>query len=112
MTLDLNDAATLARTLGIIECGMRYDPEQPTVFFRYGLPGGREATIYRMLFNARLCIGPPDWGTYDEGYCYENVATALVCTVAWIDEGAIGEPEGWLKNLQTGEFRDHPESPA
>lgn len=79
--------------------------------WRYALPDEREIVIYTFIFNARVVVGPKGWMTYDEGWCYESPAAAMLAAAKWAVAGAEGEPEGWIKNLQTGEFRD-PRDPS
>lgn len=84
----------------------REDGQPFTLAWLYDLPDGRRVVVYRMNFgNARLCVGPADWFTYDAGYCFDGVDNAIMGAVEWIAAGAEGEPAGWKKNLQTGEYR-------
>jgi hypothetical protein len=77
-----------------------------TLIWHYELDDGRAVDVYVMLFsNARLCVGPPGWLVYDEGYCYSSPAGALLAAAKYVHAGGQGEPEGWIKNLQTQEYR-------
>lgn len=83
------------------------DGQAWTLAWLHDMPSGLRIVVYRMAFgNARLCIGPASWATYDAGYCYSGVDRAIYAAVMWIVAGAEGEPEGWKKNLQTQEFRE------
>lgn len=89
----------------VARAGMTFDRAEPMRVFRYDLEDGREVTIYRMLYNARVCIGPPGEGVYELGFCYASAGDALLGAVEWIVDGACGDgPRGWIKNLQTGEY--------
>lgn len=103
----LVDAAELV----IVGCAnaeqAREDGQPWTLTWLYDLDDGRRVVVYRMTFrNARLCIGPASWAVYDAGYCYDGVDAAIVAAVQWITGGAEGDPPGWKKNLQTGEYRE------
>jgi hypothetical protein len=66
---------------------------------------GLRVCVYRMLWgNSRLCVGPRDAAYYDAGYCYDGVERGIVAAVEWVAGGLAGEPGGWKKNLQTGEY--------
>jgi hypothetical protein len=107
------DSAALERAAKLVivgtqlACQAREDGDVWTLAWLYDLPDGRRVVVYRMAFgNARLCVGPAGWLTYDAGYCYSGVDVAIVAAVQWIAAGAEGEPDDWKKNLQTGEFRE------
>lgn len=82
------------------------DPGVGPLLWYAELDDGRCVTIYQFIFNARVCIGPIGASTYDDGYCYGHAAQAVVRAAQWVTAGAAGEPDGWMKNLQTGEFRE------
>lgn len=67
------------------------------------LPDGRRATVLNMIFNHRLVVGDPETWTYDAAWCFRKDGSALRALSSW--DGS-GEPEGWMKNLQTGELRE------
>jgi hypothetical protein len=69
------------------------------------LPDGETAVwVYHMTYGkGRLCIGWADDLTgWERGYCYESLTEAFAAADSWNGEG---EPEGWFKNLQTGQYR-------
>lgn len=74
--------------------------------WRFTLADEREVVIYGFIFTARLVVGPKGWDSYDDGWCYAAPSTAMLAATKWIVAGCEGEPEGWIKNLQTGEFRE------
>jgi hypothetical protein len=108
------DSAALERAAKLVMVGTQLacqarenDGQAWTLTWLYDMPDGRRVVVYRMAFgNARLCVGPADWLTYDAGYCYSGVDAAIVAAALWIVAGAEGEPDDWKKNLQTGEFRE------
>jgi len=83
------------------------DGQAYTLAWLVDTDAGTRVVIYRMAFgNARLCIGPLSWAVYDAGYCYDGLQAAILGAVEWILAGEEGEPAGWKKNLQTGEYRE------
>lgn len=65
---------------------------------------GRALWVYLMITgNGRLCLGSEGnrWG-FDAAWCYPSPAAAFAAADAW---DGTGEPGGWMKNLQTGEYR-------
>jgi hypothetical protein len=112
------DSAALERAAKLVIVGTalaeqaREDGQSWPLAWLYDMPDGRRIVVYRMTFgNARLCVGPIDWLVYDAGYCYSGVDVAIVAAVHWIAAGAEGEPEGWKKNLQTGEVHERHDRP-
>jgi len=92
------DAAERARVDGV---------GASTLEWLHDTDAGMRVCVYRMTFgNARLCIGPASWAVYDAGYCYDGVARAVFSAATWIATGMGGEPDGWKKNLQTGEWKE------
>lgn len=83
----------------------REQGDAATLLWYHELPDERAIYVYAMLFNARVCIGPIGSSVYDEGYCYTAPAGALLAAAKYAHADGKGEPEGWMKNLQTGEFR-------
>jgi len=62
------------------------------------LDDGREMTVYPMLFNDRICIGPPDEPYYEDGWC---IVRGYGVDVAKRWDGK-GEPPGpWIKQVGT-----------
>jgi hypothetical protein len=85
----------------------RNDGNAATLAWVYDAKDETRVCVYRMAFgNARLCIGPLAWATYDAGYCYDGVDMAVMAAALWIAGGCEGEPEHWKKNLQTQEYRE------
>lgn len=72
------------------------------------LPDGRIVEVWRMFYNNRITVTSPqnDGISWDEAYCYKDRALAVRVAETWDGED---EPAGWNKNLQTGEWREHPE---
>jgi hypothetical protein len=61
------------------------------------LEDGRELTLYPMLFgNVRLCLGWPNLGYYDQGWCFHDRAAALSALLTWEGEG---DPPGYFKRV-------------
>lgn len=88
-------------------CQLRDDGAAWTLAWVHDTDDETRIVVYRMAFgNARLCVGPCSWFVYDAGYCYSGVDRAIVAAVGWIMDGCQGEPEGWKKNLQTGQFKE------
>lgn len=67
------------------------------------LDDGRILAVYQMLFTTRICIGPNDGLTYEDGWCYPNTDRALHCAEIWDGEGDPGV--GWIKQISTGRRR-------
>jgi hypothetical protein len=64
--------------------------------------------VHRMLVNFRIVRIPKGrpW-EFDRGYCYAGTGpvsfmTAALAALAW-DGGDDADPEGWIKNVMTGE---------
>ena len=72
--------------------------------YRRVLPSGDIIEVWRMLYNNRITItdAKNDGFTFREGYCYNDRERSLAAAAEWDGED---EPEGWNKNLQTGEWR-------
>lgn len=69
------------------------------------LEDGRELTVYPMTFGkARLCIGDPDSGMYDDGWCYEDPRVAVTACESW--DGEDDPPVGWHRQISTGRRRE------
>jgi hypothetical protein len=101
----LEHAAKLAE-VGTQLAQQAREPDDAMLAWLADLEDGRRIVVYRMLFgNARICIGPANSKTYDDGYCYAGTGNAIVAACLWVAGGGEGEPEGWTKNLQTGETR-------
>ena len=77
---------------------MTEDPRSGTLGQRI-LPDGREAVLYPMIYNVRLCVGEPGAMTYDNAWCYPHahVRAALDALDQWDGEG---DPPGpWIKRV-------------
>jgi hypothetical protein len=67
--------------------------------------------VLRMIYNWRIARTPKDSPmTYDRGWCYAGTGDAalwraVLAAAAW-DGADDTEPEGWSKNIQTGEWRE------
>ena len=84
-----------------------FEDGDSTLIWYAELDDGRAVFVYVMLFtNARVCIGPKGALWYDEGYCYSSPAGALLAAAKYVQADGKGEPEGWIKNLQTQEYRE------
>lgn len=58
--------------------------------------------VIRMLYNARVTIGPAyGCGYYEDCWCYSTAAGAIGAADAW-DPEAQEEPLGWKKHPQSG----------
>jgi|SRR5579863_2807663 len=68
------------------------------------LPDGREATVTKMMYTARLNIGLPGEQYYDDGWCYETVPAAVAAMNAW-DPEKDEEPTGWHRHPTSGRRR-------
>lgn len=69
------------------------------------LADGTAVWVYWMTFGkGRLCIGHVDdlYG-YSRGFCYTSPSVAFQAADEW---DGTGDPQGWFKNLQTGEYRE------
>lgn len=78
----------------------------------YKVIGEMAIRIHPMTYGkGRLCAGHVDelcaghvddmYG-YEVGYCYATPEQAFAAADAW---DGTGEPQGWMKNLQTGRYR-------
>lgn len=69
------------------------------------LADGTALWVYLMTFGkGRLCIGHVNnLNGYDRGFCYKSPAAAFKAADEW---DGTGDPQGWFKNLQTGEYRE------
>jgi hypothetical protein len=67
--------------------------------------------VIRMIYNWRLATVPKSCPmSYDRGWCYAgtgpaSLARAVLAAAVW-DGSDDTEPEGWNKNIQTGEWRE------
>jgi hypothetical protein len=94
--------APLAESLGLQPCdgGFRVKETETHLI-----------AVVRMLFNWRVARTPKaDLMTYDRGWCYAGTGpasfiAAVLAAMAW-DGADETEPEGWNKNVQTGEWRE------
>ena len=70
----------------------------------YKVIGDIAIRVHPMTYGkGRLCIGHvDDWCGYEFGYCYTSPEEAFAAADAW---DGTGEPQGWMKNLQTGRYR-------
>jgi hypothetical protein len=71
---------------------------------RRELPDGQWLVVYKMIFTAKLTIGPDpeEHGWFDDSWCYENEKHALIAMYLWNGEG---EPEGWHRHPHSGRRR-------
>jgi hypothetical protein len=97
---------------GILAAGMGL--EHIDGGWRVKTAGTHYLDVMRQIWNWRLVTTPLDDPLgYDRGWCYAGTGpasflAAVLAAMAW--DGADGtEPEGWNKNVQTGEWRE-PES--
>ena len=65
--------------------------------FQKTLPDGMLLTVYPMLFNDRLCVGPPEAWHYDRGWC---VPKGMGVEIAQSWDGQ-GDPPHWIKEVGT-----------
>lgn len=78
---------------------------------------GHTIEVHRMIVNWRLARLPKrPLPVADRYWCYASLefgtlVAATLAGLAW-DGGDDTEPEGWVKNGQTGEFRQRAEYPA
>lgn len=64
---------------------------------------GRSGYVMPMTYGkGRLCVGETDALTFESAYCYDS-CTAAAAALELFD--GVGDPVGWFKNLQTGEFQ-------
>jgi hypothetical protein len=77
-----------------------HQPEPYRVF-----PDGDAVWVYMMTYGkGRLCLGHKDnLIGYDRGYCYESLDGAFAAADQL--ESGDAEPQGWMRNLQTGRYR-------
>jgi len=99
--LSERNAKTLEEYLGFDPVAAVKQNESPP---RRLFPDGREATVVKMMFTARLTIGLPGEMYYDDGWCYETVADATVAMFAW-DPEKNEEPAGWHRHPTSGRRR-------
>jgi hypothetical protein len=84
--------------------------EQPArpegVIYWRPLPDGYEITVHPMTFGkARLCYGPQESITHENGFCYADRALALEAAAVW---DGHGDPlNGWHRNPFTGRRREN-----
>lgn len=67
-------------------------------------PDGRRVWAVPFMFTGALIIGSPDSWTYDDRWCYANVALAVTQARAWGAEPGT-EPAGWHRHPETGRRR-------
>jgi hypothetical protein len=77
--------------------------EYPGSLYVRELDDGRVITVYRMLFTTRLCIGPDDGVSVDDGWCYSLQEAAIDAARAWDGDG--DPPLGWHRQISTGRRR-------
>lgn len=67
------------------------------------ISGGRWAGLMRFMFTYAIIVGQMgDESTYDDRWCYETYAAALMALETWDGEG---EPEGWHRHPISGRRR-------
>ena len=95
-------SADLAEEMGLQSCDGGYRVKETETHY---------IEVVRMIFNWRLATTPKHSPmTYDRGWCYAGTGlrsfmAAVLAAMAW--DGADGsEPDGWNKNIQTGEWRE------
>jgi hypothetical protein len=72
--------------------------------------------VIQMLYNWRLCETPKSCPlSYDRSWCYagnglDGLLTAVIAAIAW-GRNPDAEPVGWIRNNQTGEYREYDEQP-
>lgn len=66
------------------------------------LPDGREVSLLAMIYNVRMCIGEPNAQGYDDAYCFADRVRAEQAFAKW---DGRGEPEGWIKHINTQRYR-------
>jgi hypothetical protein len=78
-------------------------PRPEAIYYR-ALPDGLEITVYRMLFNHRVCFGEQgEWGGVIDAYCYPTPDRAIMAATLWNGEG---EPlVGWTKHVMSHRYR-------
>lgn len=91
------------QTATVLQDGMRNADAGRNIVWEYRFPDGRVVTVVNMIYNMRVIVG--DGRMADAGWCYHKNIGTVLCAVAWVLEDCEGEPEGWFKNLQTGELR-------
>jgi hypothetical protein len=70
------------------------------------LEDGRAVSVWRMMFNLRICIGPSDLPCFDDGWCYaRELGAAHVIALATAWDGSGDPPAGWHKHVTTGRRR-------
>jgi hypothetical protein len=95
-------SASLAEGMGLQPCDGGYRVKETETHY---------IEVVRMIYNWRLATTPKHSPmTYERGWCYAGTGpvsftAAVLAAMAW--DGADGtEPEGWNKNIQTGEWRE------
>lgn len=68
------------------------------------LDDGRELVVYPMLYTFRLCIGAQGATTYDDAWCYDSAAAAVLAAQAW-DGAGTDPPHGWHRHINSGRRR-------
>jgi hypothetical protein len=64
------------------------------------LPGGRYAAIWRLAFTHAIIVGRiGDRAGYDDRWCFNTYAEALIALEAWDGQG---EPIGWIRHPNSG----------
>lgn len=88
-------AAQKQHLLAMISC--RHEPYK--VF-----EDGTTICVTPMTYGkGRMCIGHVDDRTgYSRGFCYKSPEEAFAASDSW---DGTGDPNGWVKNLQTGRYR-------
>ena len=82
---------------------MRAQEQFPGAIAAKFLDDGRAIVVYQMIFTARVCIGPDDSQTYDDAWCYDNVAQACEAVLEW--DGNGDPPDGWHRHIGSGRRR-------
>lgn len=76
--------------------------EQDGAIFVRELADGMEITVYRYLFNDRLCWGRVGAPTYERAFCFEQDGSALEAARTW--DGKGDPPGPWIKEVGTERY--------
>jgi hypothetical protein len=71
-------------------------------------PGdGRWVALAPMIYTTAILVGAiGDQSSYDDRWCYDSHATAIVGLALWIVRQCQGEPTGWSRHPASGRRRE------
>lgn len=90
---------------------MQVDPHNPGAVLFRDLGDGRGIWVYPMMYTFKLVIGSIGSRSYDDGWCYADLGSALSAVAFW-NPATEPEPSGWVRHPQSGRRRFPDGDPA